>query len=340
MGKLKKLEAGSFYTYLTEGCRLCREGAKLVLFVTGKCDKNCFYCPISYEKRGKDIIYANERKVNSKGDVIKEIELMDAEGASITGGEPLLVLDRVIEYLKLFKEYDLHVHLYTSVAASKNVLKKLYQAGLDEIRFHPPLLLDAKKYEEPLIVAKKLGMEAGFEIPALKFCEEIVDIVNKADGFMNLNELEFSETNCENLLKRGFKAKEDSYGAIGSDEIAMEYAKAVDKFHYCTAKFKDSVQLRRRLMRMALNHPDFYEVTGDGTLICGLIRGERKLIGKLVEELKEKNIPFCIVDTHSIEVSADFAEECANELKMRGFDVRIIERYPTAKRIVVEEIPL
>jgi hypothetical protein len=331
--KVKRIEAGSCYRYLTEGCRVCRQGAKLVLFVTGECMHSCYYCPISDERKGKDIIYANERLVRSTRDVVEEIELMDARGASITGGEPLMKLERVIEFIKLFKALDLHVHLYTSVVAKENVIGKLYECGLDEIRFHP-INLKAKPFEEPLIASKKLGIEAGFEIPSLKFSKEIVEILNRHDAFLNLNELEFSSTNHSKLIEMGYEVGE-FYGAKGSDKIAKMYAKAVNKFHYCTASFKDGVQLRRRFIRMAFNHPEFYEITSDGTIRCGFIEGD----GLALEKAKVLLDEYVEVEG-GIETSISFIKKWGEHLKAEGLKVTIIERYPTSKRIVVEVTPL
>ncbi len=336
MGKFRRIEAGSYYSYLSEGCRLCRRGAKLVLFITGLCPNKCFYCPISEEKRGKDVIYANEREVVSVDDVKDEAELMDALGIAITGGEPLLKLDRVLEYLELFK--DLHSHLYTSVPADRHVLEKLAKAGLDEIRFHPVELRNVKAFEEPVRIAKELGLEVGIEIPALRFSEELAEFVNRHDIFLNLNELEFSSTNYDELIKRGYEPDEH-YGAKGSDEIAKRFAEAVNKFHYCTAKFKDRAQMRRRFIRMAMNHPEFYRITREGTLICGFIEGDKEKIEKAKLLLRSKGQDFVEVDG-GIETSAEFVERWCETLKAEGLRVSIIERYPTSKRIVVEVLPL
>jgi pyruvate formate-lyase activating enzyme-like uncharacterized protein len=57
---------------ISKGCRLCVKGRKLVVFVTGVCSRNCYYCPLSEEKKNKDVIFANERPVNSKSDIISE----------------------------------------------------------------------------------------------------------------------------------------------------------------------------------------------------------------------------------------------------------------------------
>ncbi|RLI74795.1 radical SAM protein, partial [Archaeoglobales archaeon] len=204
---MRGIEAGSYYSYLTEGCRLCREGAKLVLFITGLCNNSCFYCPISEEKRGKDVIFANEREVNNINDFIEEANLMDAEGIAITGGEPLLRLERVLEFLKLSNSLGLHSHLYTAIPAKERVIKKLSKY-LDEMRFHPVELRNVGRYEKPLILANKHGIEVGFEIPAIEYNYQIVKILNKHDAFLNLNEVECSPTNYKALISRNFKIKD------------------------------------------------------------------------------------------------------------------------------------
>ncbi|WNY22849.1 hypothetical protein MmiHf6_01340 [Methanimicrococcus hongohii] len=153
-------ESGSYSTFLPDGCLCCRKGAKMVLFVTGICRKTCFFCPLSVERKNKDVIFANERAVYSDSDVLEEARSMNAEGTGITGGEPLLELERVIHYIHLLKNEfgkNHHIHLYTSTAPSENDLKELADAGLDEIRFHPPIeiwkKMSGSSYEKSLSAA-------------------------------------------------------------------------------------------------------------------------------------------------------------------------------------------
>ena len=124
---------------MPEGCKLCIRGAKLVLFVTGICNHSCYYCPLSEKRRGKDVVYANERPVKSYADILEEARLMDALGTGITGGNPALKFKRVIRYLKLLKREfgkEHHVHMYCIGALPNEKLKELKDAGLDELRFH------------------------------------------------------------------------------------------------------------------------------------------------------------------------------------------------------------
>lgn len=137
-------ESGSYSNFLTDGCLCCREGAKMVLFVTGLCRRDCFFCPLSEDRKNRDVIFANERAVLSDADVLEEARAMDAKGTGITGGEPLLEFGKTVHYIRLLKnEFGKahHIHLYTSTAPAEPELKALAEAGLDEIRFHPPVEL-------------------------------------------------------------------------------------------------------------------------------------------------------------------------------------------------------
>jgi len=60
--------------YLSPGCVLCHQGAKMVLFVTGRCHRTCWYCPLSRERKGLDVVFANDRCGRIALDIIREAE--------------------------------------------------------------------------------------------------------------------------------------------------------------------------------------------------------------------------------------------------------------------------
>ncbi|VVB85441.1 7-carboxy-7-deazaguanine synthase [uncultured archaeon] len=336
--------SGSFFNYLAEGCRLCYIGAKMVIFVTGICSRNCFYCPVSYERREKDAVFANERRVVKDEDVIEEALSMDALGASITGGEPLLRLERVLHYIRLLKKKfgkSFHIHLYTALAPGNDVLVSLRDAGLDEIRFHPPPEMWEKirmtPYRDSIMAARELGLSSGIEIPSIKsdLCG-IFSLLEEVDGFLNLNELEFSETNAVELEKRGYVPEDDiSMAVLGSRESAGSVKG--NKMHFCSSVFKDAVQLRERFKRIAKRMArDFDEITDDGTLLYGVIEGDALCV------LNDAGVPENMFEVKegSIETTGWIASDLAEELKEKGCTVYIIERYPMKNGMVVEREPL
>ncbi|WP_410507544.1 radical SAM protein [Methanosarcina hadiensis] len=353
MEKFTKDETGSFCSYLSEGCRLCQQGAKMVLFVTGLCPKSCFYCPLSDERRGKDLTFANERPVKSDEDLLREAGLMDALGTGITGGEPLLKIERVLYYIRLLKASfgeGHHIHLYTSLAPDRETLEKLAEAGLDEIRFHPPQSVWGKLMDSPyasaLQNAKDLGIVAGIEIPSLEGAEKVAAFAEKMGVFLNLNELEFSDNNSEALLKNGFSLESDtSCAAAGSSTHSENAFRACKRVHFCSSTYKDAVQLRKRFQRIAKNTArEFDEITEDGTLIYGVIDGGDQ--GLAEEILKESEVPGELFEVKEgkIEIAwwvlEDLKDMLKEELEPSSTKLFIIERHPFEDGLVVELIPL
>ena len=226
---------------LPTGCQYCIKGEKLVLFITGLCDENCYYCPISENRKNKDLMWANEKLVNSIEEIIEEAKLCSSKGIGITGGSPLLKINKVCKYIKILKKEfgdDFHIHLYTSVNyVKKDILKKLQNAGLDELRLHfTNLDKITKRQINKVKIATEYINEVGIELPAIPNNEDkIINLLNKLKeekipiNFLNLNELEYSETNYNNLIEKGFVEKNQYNSQIkGSEETALkviEYCK-------------------------------------------------------------------------------------------------------------------
>ena len=321
---------------LSKGCRQCHQGAKMVLFITGLCEKDCWYCPISYERKNKDKTYANDRLVEKPEDVLDEARYMSALGTGITGGEALLETDRVIFYAKLLKSEfggEHHIHLYTGTAPSRNKLSRL-KGLIDEIRFHPPQelwesILDTE-YIRAIKDAKSLGFETTVEVPSLPGLEHLIQVLPYID-YLNINELEWSETNAAEMRKRGLSLEDDYHNAVpGAKEWAKELLAADEKVHWCSSTFKDSVQLRERLKRIAKNTSrSFEEITEDGTVVYGVWKNTGPVPEELYEELYEQY-------EDRIELAwwllAEYPEDFPGEKE-------IIERYPN-NGMIVEVTPL
>jgi pyruvate formate-lyase activating enzyme-like uncharacterized protein len=278
-----------FFSYrignIAKGCQLCVQGLKTVVFVTGLCPRNCFYCPISDRKHQHDVTYANEWPTSNIDDIIKEAELCNSKGAGFTGGDPLVKINRTVAFIRALKQRfgrKFHIHLYTSFdLVTEERLKLLYAAGLDEIRFHADLQ-DSRLWNR-IDIANKFNWDVGVEIPVIpgmkKNTERLLKFLDKKIKFLNLNELEVSDAEASKVAKLGFRTKDSlSYGVKGSESLALELLNFIKKndfsysVHYCTAKLKDAVQLTKRIQRRAKNIKRPFDILQkDGTLTRGAI---------------------------------------------------------------------
>jgi pyruvate formate-lyase activating enzyme-like uncharacterized protein len=281
---------GYWYGELAKGCKLCMRGAKVVIFITGICGLDCYYCPISRERRFIGALYADEEQVARLREILDEVILVRAEGASITGGEPFQRYDLTVKVIKLLKEAfgsAFHIHLYTAgLGASREAVRYLAEVGLDEIRFH---IVNDTLWKLVEFSARETPMNVGIEVPAIPGEEErLWSIITKASEvgvkFVNINELEVSETNVRNILFRGFKINESGKAVIGSAEVAKRVIqKAVESglqvpVHFCPVFYKDFVQQRVRMIRKARTCAgEGDRVTEEGYLISDGIEIEPRL---------------------------------------------------------------
>lgn len=356
---------------LPPGCIQCREGAKLVLFVTGLCDKECFYCPVSRDKMYRDVVFANERRV-VPGDwdsVFDECDLIGAKGAGITGGDPMVVPHRVEEGVRRLKERygpAFHIHLYTSCAFDTAWLARLKAAGLDEIRFHPETgeyaRMTSSWHHGAIQEALRVGLTTCVEIPCLPGKQEaILALAHYLEGVgahgLNLNELEFSDPNVANLRRFGYEpANDETQSVAGSREAALAVLEAwrthrqatgsTFTVHFCSSPYKDAVQLMQRFRRRAERTArPFEEQTDEGTLVFGVLQPRDGDAGALAERLRDEfEVPpewVAVVDGR-VETAPWVAEELAEAGVFADLDVtgHLSEVHPTADRVEVERVPL
>lgn len=338
-----------------EGCIQCQEGKKMVLFVTGKCHWGCDYCPLSENRRESPDMFANERRCTNWSEVIEEARAMNATGTGITGGDPLLDVEKSIEAVSQLKQHlgtEHHIHMYTSIPFDVGLAQRFAEAGLDEIRFH---LLDGRptKYLRTMHACHEHGITVGVELPCEPDKEEslfslIDELEDTPISFLNLNELEITVGNQDNMDVRGFNLSSSmSAAAEGSAELALRLKEAgkSKSFHikFCTAQYKDAGQLRNRFKRRAeMTLRPYESLTEDDTIIFGAIPTALEDAHDDVEEIK---LMCGLTDgwirydasEERIEIPVALAEELAEIFTV---PVQVIEVHPTHERLEVSVIHL
>jgi len=363
---------------LPAGCQFCVRGEKLVVFTTGICPRTCYFCPVSDQKYNQDVTFANERKSTTADDVIKEAETMDAKGAGITGGDPLAKLERTLLYIKKLKEKfgkDFHIHLYTSLNfVTENTMQQLYNAGLDEIRFH--LDLETDRFWKKIELARRFPWDIGVEIPLIptkeKETKKAIDYIQDKVQFINLNELEIADNSQSKLAEMGFETKSQfSYAIKGSVELGLKMIDYIEtnkyplKVHVCTAKLKDAIQLTNRLQRESQGMKQSFDIVDkNGVLIRGAIYlpelapgfEYRKKLSELTNEQKQEIITklnqnqqqlkaelsltdqdlFLDTEKYRLLLSAKNARKHANIIKTKNLLIARVEEMPTADQLELE----
>lgn len=331
-------------SYLTtpkpcKGCQLCLRGLKLVLFIGGKCSRNCWYCSLSEGRKNSDTIWANERQCKTNSDIAQEALDSNSKGAGITGGDPLAYFQRTLSAAKTLKKRfgkKFHIHIYLPFPlVNKQKLQKLHPY-IDEIRFHTSFLTNPDKtlYNEEL---EKLHLASqifdkqnvGIELPLLPDKkQELIQYIQDASPFIsfaNLNEFEISDTNF-NLIEKNYKLNPDTYTIKNSiktgKQILNHFKKSNITIHLCTAKTKNHHQYHNRLLRR--NILPYGEKTPDATVIYIEIPNINK---EIIKNLRKHTKKFHIDNRHN-RILLDH-NEAQKIFQTKQFDLHLCEEHPT-----------
>lgn len=195
-------------TNLSPGCRHCGAGGWSCLFVNGRCNGQCFYCPTAQDDSGPPV--TNGLTFTDPNEYADYVASLGFSGVSISGGEPLLTPDLTISFLQAVRKRsgdNVHLWLYTNgTMLTPDLCSKLKAAGLDEIRFD----LGAVRYN-----LKKLRLAIGsiptvtVEIPAVPEDEELlklkmVEMAEAGVKHLNLHQMRLTPYNFGHLTARGY----------------------------------------------------------------------------------------------------------------------------------------
>jgi len=155
---------------LSEGCRACKAGTWICLPTTGWCNLTCDFCARKPPKKDHDEhLYINTRSaVQVVSDIMAENPKIT--GVSFSGGEFLLERDKVISILTLFSKTAPAIYLWAYTngkLVDSDILAKLKDAGLDELRVNLAATDFSDEVLEKLILVKDIIGKVTVEIPSI-----------------------------------------------------------------------------------------------------------------------------------------------------------------------------
>lgn len=165
---------GSYMSFddrpISPGCMACKTGSWLCCFIGTKCNLLCPHCPNDTLNSNPDFSSVSEYGKTDIDGILKILENPMYKGVGISGGEPFLYADKLVEWItKIKKEYpNLYVWNYTNgILATEDNLKRVADAGVDEVRFD----LAAENYSERCLkhmeIATRLIPSVGIEVPVI-----------------------------------------------------------------------------------------------------------------------------------------------------------------------------
>lgn len=278
---LKKLEkAGAIVrnnrksvvtTRISSACEACQTGTgSYTTYASLKCHRNCYFC---FNPNQDDYeFYKDEKK-----DIAKELQELVDSGAklghlAVTGGEPLLFKDEIVEFFELAKTItpETYTRIYsTGDLLDEELLLKLKNANLDEFRFSIKMDDSPQKIKHILgkiSLAQQYIPQVLVEMPVIPgTVEEMKDLLLELDkiGIFGINLLEFCFPlgNAKEFTDRGFKLKNPPYeiyynywyagglAVAGSEEACFKLVQfALENnlqlgVHYCSLENKFTGQV-------------------------------------------------------------------------------------------------
>ena len=267
---------------LSPGCRICGNGGWSCLFINGKCNCRCFYCPSPQDDIS--VPTTNRLVFDTSNNYVDYIHHFNFNGVSFSGGEPLLTFERTLDYIRTVRRNgpdDLYIWMYTNGSLmTPDHIRKLKDAGLSEIRFD----IGATDYD-----LKKLRMAIGHipvvtvEIPAVpedlnRFPDLVPILADNGVNYLNLHQLRLTPHNMMHLKKRNYTFLHGEKVTILESELAVLdlFKTAVDQgwtlpINYCSFTYKHQFQRAAARKRSALVIAKPYEALTESGFIRTIV---------------------------------------------------------------------
>lgn len=280
---------------------MCQEGKWLCVFLTYRCNATCHFCSAPFKD---DRIYSDFG--STKEGILGYLAGNNFRGISFSGGDPFLVFERLMEWLAYFKKRlpDYYYWVYTNgLAADNRKIKKLAEAGMDEIRFN----IAASGYVSENVwksieEARKYFRFVSVEVPSIAKDARLLKRAMKnlefyGVDYLNLHDYILSESDTEShdeqslrfTLNKNINLKYALSSRTNTVDI-LDHAK--DKgYHFhinqCSMEKKE-IQMNRRRLKMAgiFDDPDYDILLDDGIVVNYFLVPDKIVTGELNGSLK------------------------------------------------------
>jgi uncharacterized protein len=269
-----KLHSGT----LSPGCAICRDGYWDCNHINGRCTGNCFYCPQDHSMETEVDSTSDGFRLKSADEHVAYLKRLRFRGVGFSGGEPLLVLERLLSHLAAIRREfgpSIYLWMYTNGdLVDRETLKRLKEAGLDEIRFN----VSTGDYDlSRVALARDYIPAVTVEIPAIP---EDLPVLKKSlaamqtlgVSFLNLHQMVTTQYNWRAFSIRPYHYSCEELLAVHESELCalrlLLHAREQQlhlPIHYCSLAYKLRFQRRGRRMRNALPALEgFQEITDAG----------------------------------------------------------------------------
>lgn len=296
--KLTKPHSG----LLSPGCRICGQGAWSCLFINGKCNCRCFYCPVSQDHIS--VPTTNRISFDTPRDYADYVRHFDFKGISISGGEPLLTFERSLHYIEVTRRVlgeAPYIWLYTNgTLATVDRFEKLRDAGLNEIRFD----ISAVNYDLTMVrMAADIIPCLTVEIPAIpedldRLLELLPELHEAGVKHLNLHQLRLTPHNFSKLIGRNYTFLHgEKVTVLESELAALAILEAVSNsnmalpVNYCSFAYKRRYQqaaTRRRNARYILK--GYESISENGFIRTLSVTGDPEALGRIAALLEQDSV--------------------------------------------------
>jgi len=213
---LKSLHGRTLYVGKDEkfssGCKSCLLGTGLsAVRKTNKCNIQCKFCYNYGELDQIPPIGEGLWEIGGTKFYEQDIDLLlsiskKPTGISYVYLEPFMEIEKYYGVIAKFHRAGIHQHMYTNgLCVTEESLKKLAEAGLDELRFNLGGTNCADKVIRNMALAKRYIPDVGIETPMTPeffetFFQKKEQILATGIDFINCAELHLNENNLGNYL--------------------------------------------------------------------------------------------------------------------------------------------